>query len=151
MGEPRKMTDDEIARLLQADVVGHLATVDAAGYPHVTPLWFHWDGEAARMTSVAGRPHLARLAANSRACLAVDLEEAERDEGERPNRQVRLIGDVTLADDADGRWSAAISNRYLRGAGVVERSGRRRHQTRVVMELRPITVVAVASTAVPGS
>lgn len=132
--------------MLQADVVGHLATVDAAGYPHVTPLWFHWDGEAARMTSVAGRPHLARLVANPRACLAVDLEDAERDDGERPNRQVRLIGDVTLIDDADGHWSAAISNRYLHGVGVAIQSERRRHQSRVVMELRSIDVVAVAST-----
>ena len=64
MGAPRQMTESEIVSVMSADVVGHLASIDGAGYPHVTPLWFHWDGEVARMTSAPGRPHLQRLAMN---------------------------------------------------------------------------------------
>lgn len=139
------MTDDEIAKLLGSDVVGHLATIDADGYPHVTSLWFHWDGEVARMTSVAGKPHLMRLSANPRACLAVDVETSERDDGERPNQQIRLIGEVSLVDDVQGRWTGAITGRYLNGPGAADRIAHRESQTRTVIELRPVEVVAVAS------
>lgn len=37
------LTPDQVDDLLGRDVVAHLATLDADGYPHVTPLWFIWD------------------------------------------------------------------------------------------------------------
>ncbi|MGD0700506.1 MAG: pyridoxamine 5'-phosphate oxidase family protein [Trebonia sp.] len=38
----RPLSDEEIAGLLARDVVARVATIDACGYPHVTPLWFLW-------------------------------------------------------------------------------------------------------------
>lgn len=127
-------------------LVGHLATVDDAGYPDVTGIWFHWDGEVVRMTSLPGRPHVERLTRNPKACLAVDTEAEERADGERPNRQVRLVGDVTLLEDVDGRWTDEISRRYVRGVGAAKRRESRRQQRRILIELRPDQVVGVAST-----
>ena len=37
---PRPLNDEEIADLLTSDTVARLATIDANGYPRVTPLWF---------------------------------------------------------------------------------------------------------------
>lgn len=36
----RRLDAAEIEELLSRDLVAHLATVDADGYPHVVPLWF---------------------------------------------------------------------------------------------------------------
>ncbi len=66
------------------------------------------------MTGGVGKSHLGRLLSNPRACLGVDVEAAERDDGERPNRQVRLIGDVVLIDDVNRRWTTEITGRYLK-------------------------------------
>jgi nitroimidazol reductase NimA-like FMN-containing flavoprotein (pyridoxamine 5'-phosphate oxidase superfamily) len=38
----RPLREEEIAGLLARDVVARVATIDADGYPHVTPLWFLW-------------------------------------------------------------------------------------------------------------
>jgi nitroimidazol reductase NimA-like FMN-containing flavoprotein (pyridoxamine 5'-phosphate oxidase superfamily) len=35
----RPLTEEEIDGLLARDVVARVATIDASGYPHVTPLW----------------------------------------------------------------------------------------------------------------
>jgi Pyridoxamine 5'-phosphate oxidase len=39
----RPLSEEEVASLLARDVVARVATVDADGYPHVTPLWFLWN------------------------------------------------------------------------------------------------------------
>lgn len=139
------MSDSEILELLQSDVVGHLATLDADGYPHVTPIWFHWDGETVRMTSLPNKPHVRRLRHDARAGFVVDFEAGERGDGQRPNRQVRIVGDTTLSDDTDGDWTRAITHRYLQGPGAQIKSQERAEQQRVVIELLPTTVTAVAS------
>jgi hypothetical protein len=139
------LSQREVAELLDRPVSCKLATVDDAGYPHVTPLWFLWDGEVIRMTSLWDKPHLRRLRFNARACVLVEHEEDERADGERPNRQVRLVGDVGLSDDFDGSWTRRITGRYLRGPSAELVAVRRAAGRRVVIELRPRSVVAVAS------
>ena len=91
---PRPLDPAEIEALLALDVPARLATLDRDGFPHVTPLWFLWIDGAFYMTSIADRPHLRRLAVNPRAGVLVDTEDAERDDGQRPNRQVRAIGEA---------------------------------------------------------
>ncbi len=59
---PRQLGADEVEQLFACDIPAHLATLDAEGFPHVTPLWFVWTGGAFYMTSSAYR---AVLRANS--------------------------------------------------------------------------------------
>jgi nitroimidazol reductase NimA-like FMN-containing flavoprotein (pyridoxamine 5'-phosphate oxidase superfamily) len=73
---PRRLAASEIDTLLALDVPARLATLDRYGFPHVTPLWFMWTGQAFVMTSIVDRPHLRRLAGNPRAGLCVDVEAA---------------------------------------------------------------------------
>lgn len=56
----RRLANDEIADLLSGDHVARLATIDADGYPHVTPLWLIFEDHTFYLASDAGRPHLAR-------------------------------------------------------------------------------------------
>jgi nitroimidazol reductase NimA-like FMN-containing flavoprotein (pyridoxamine 5'-phosphate oxidase superfamily) len=116
----RKLREDEIVELLARDVVAHLATVDSAGYPHVTPIWFLWSDRAFHLTSFIGRPHLDRIRSNPRVGLVVDIEDALRPDGERPNQQIRVLGDATVASTPMGSGPAesgasTSANRLRRG------------------------------------
>jgi len=116
------MDAEEIELLLALDVPAHLATIDDRGIPMVIPIWFLWTGQEFVMTTVAHRPHVRRLAARRAASICVDIEDPERDDGQRPNRQMRASGVVTLAVDEDGGWTRRITEKYLRGPGLTDRS-----------------------------
>jgi nitroimidazol reductase NimA-like FMN-containing flavoprotein (pyridoxamine 5'-phosphate oxidase superfamily) len=140
------MSSAEIEELLALDVPVRLATLDADGVPHVTPLWFLWANDAFHMTSIEDRPHVRRLATDPRAGLVVDVEAAELADGERPNRQVRAIGRAALSADADGHWTRRITHKYLRGPGAAEAAAARASDPRLLIRLVPTRLVAVAST-----
>jgi len=142
---PRPRSNREVPDVLQSDVVGQLATLDADGYPRVTPIWFHWDGDAVRMTSLEFKPHVRRLREDPRAGFVVDLEASELDNGQRPNRQVRIVSDTTVSVDADGDWTRVITQRYLCGPGAQAQTQARSKQPRVVIEMRPTRIIAAAS------
>ena len=142
---PRPLDPAEIEALLALDVPAQLATLDRDGFPHVTPLWFLWIDGAFYMTSIADRPHLRRIAGNPRVGVLVDTEDSERDDGQRPNRQARAIGDAELLPDSGGQWRSRITEKYLRGPGAAASVASRAADERVVMRLRPVRVVAVAS------
>jgi nitroimidazol reductase NimA-like FMN-containing flavoprotein (pyridoxamine 5'-phosphate oxidase superfamily) len=142
---PRPLSEDEIEALLALDVPARFATLDAEGFPHVTPLWFVWEEGAFYLTSYSDRPHLRRLAGNPRAGLCVDVERPAREDGERPNLQVRATGRAELFPDQGGAWTRRIDEKYVRGpAGAAHGSARTAHP-RVVIRLRPDRLLAVGS------
>ncbi|MFG3523997.1 pyridoxamine 5'-phosphate oxidase family protein [Nocardia nova] len=140
----RRLHDTEIAELLSLDVVAHLATVDAAGYPHVVPIWFLWAHNRFHVTSYADRPHLDRIRTDPRVGLVIDTEDELRADGERPNKQIRIIGDAVLSPDSAGVWTSPIRAEYtnprLAPAAETGSAGER-----VLITITPRTVRAVAS------
>jgi hypothetical protein len=88
---------------------------------------------------------LRRLAANTRGGVLVDAEDAERDDGQRPNRQVRAIGEAEVFPDSGRQWTTRITEKYVRGPGTAGSIASRAADQRVVMRLRPARIVAVAS------
>ena len=142
---PRRLEPSEIQTLLALDVPARLATLDRDGFPHVTPLWFIWADHAFYMTSIADRPHLQRLSRNPRAGLCIDTEDPERTDGQRPNRQVRAVGDAELFPDADGHWTSRITDKYVHGPAAPEHIAARAADDRIVIRLRPTRIVALAS------
>lgn len=142
---PRDLTANEIDALLGADVPARLATLDREGFPHVTPLWFVWSDGAFYLTSFPDRPHLRRLGRNPRAGICIDVEQPERDDGERPNRQIRAIGSAELFADDHGLWTRRITRKYAKGQMAPAREGQRAAQPRTVIKLVPVRIVAVAS------
>lgn len=142
---PRALHPVELAALLALDVPAHLATLDRAGFPHVTPVWFVWQEDAFFMTSISDRPHLRRLSHNPRAGVGVDVEDPERADGQRPNRQVRAIGEATLFRDRGGEWTRRITAKYVRGASAERRIAARVGDERIAIRLRPARLIALAS------
>jgi hypothetical protein len=121
--QPRPLGAGEIEALLALDVPARLATLDEHGFPHVTPLWFIWADGA----------------------FCVDVEDPERADGERPNRQVRAIGDADVVPDRDADWTNRITRKYVRGPAAAATAAARAADDRVVICLRPTRLVAVAS------
>ncbi|UAK30438.1 hypothetical protein K8O92_21240 [Nocardia asteroides] len=78
------------------------------------PIWFLWTDDVFRLTSFAGRPHLNRMHAKPRVGLVVDTEDALRRDGQRPNPQLRVIGNAALTPDVDGTWTARCSGPFLK-------------------------------------
>jgi PPOX class probable F420-dependent enzyme len=57
-GEERKMAvqiPEKFMDLVREPALAHLATVLKDGSPHVTPVWFDYDGDYVRINSVRGR------------------------------------------------------------------------------------------------
>lgn len=142
---PRRLSGAEVDDLLTGDSLLRLATLASDGYPHLTPLWFLWDGQAIYATSKRGAPHLTRLAADRRVGLLIDTEGAERVDGERPNRQFRAIADAELSTDAGGSITGEITRKYVLGPSQEEMTRHRQSHDRVAIRLVPREVVVIAS------
>ena len=132
----------EIASLLALDVPAHLATIDADGYPRITPIWFIWEDGVFRMTSVEGQPHVRNLARDARAAICVDTEAREAVEGIRANRRVRAQGLAETAPDRGGYWTRRITLKYVSGDEAEAAAKRRAAMPRVVITLRPERLLA---------
>ncbi|MFQ6395927.1 pyridoxamine 5'-phosphate oxidase family protein [Nocardia sp. KC 131] len=141
----RRLRPAEVAGLLAHDVVAHLATIDASGYPHVTPIWFLWDDGTFRLTSYAGRPHLRRIRSNPRVGLVIDREGSVRADGQRPNRQVRVLGDAELAADPNGIWTKRIREKYIDDRIAPTVPERDLLDDRILITVTPNLFLAVAS------
>lgn len=141
---PRPLRIEEVEQLLARNLVASLATIDASGFPHITPLWFVWAEDAFWMTSLPDRPHLRRIASNAKAGISINTELPEREDRERPNQQVRAIGRVELSVDDGEVWTRRIRAKYLHDAPAEESPPAPSSATRSVMRLAPERILAVA-------
>ena len=131
--------------LLGRDLVLHLVTLRRDGAPRITPLWFEWDGEALRMTSVAGKPHVRDLTRDAR-CAAIVSDEIEpAADGERRYARVRASGRAELSEDGEGAWTQRITQKYMPGLAGERLGARRARDMRVLIALRPERLSATAS------
>jgi len=62
-----------IDAFLAAPHIARLATVDAAGAPHVVPVWYGWDGSALWISSFANTRKITHIEHNPALSVAVDI------------------------------------------------------------------------------
>ncbi|SRR6266542_978516 len=123
--------------LLALDVPAHLATIDPAGYPRITPIWFIFEDGAFYMSSLTGKRHLRDLARDARASIRVDAEEREAVDGVRANAQAGARGIVDLRRDGVAEWTRRITLKYVTGPSGLSRANMRAAQDRILIVLRP--------------
>lgn len=75
--------------LLERPLLGHLATVDAAGHPQVNPVWFLFDGQRLLLSIKGGTSKLRNLRNNHWMALSIV-------DPDRPFRYLELRGRVIL-------------------------------------------------------
>ncbi|MGH7883916.1 MAG: hypothetical protein ACREN8_13610, partial [Candidatus Dormibacteraceae bacterium] len=80
-----------------------------------------------------------------KAATCIDLEDEERADGERPNRQLRALGQAMLQVDEHGFWTRQITEKYLVGPGRESMVAQRTSLPRTAISLRPVKVIALAS------
>ncbi len=66
------MTDEERDAFLATERVCRVATVGADGAPHVTPLWFVWDGSALWLNSIVRSQRWVDLQRDPRIAIVID-------------------------------------------------------------------------------
>jgi PPOX class probable F420-dependent enzyme len=108
-------TQDDLAVLLQTHRVGHLATADAAGAPHLVPVCFVYDGEAV-YTAIDHKP--------------------KRQTGYRMKRIRNILDNPQVAfliDRYDEDWQQ-LYYVMIRGAATILESGTERRHALTLLE-----------------
>ncbi|MEV4566178.1 PPOX class F420-dependent oxidoreductase [Nonomuraea sp. NPDC049419] len=116
---------------------GKFATLGADGAPHVTPVWYVFDGEDFAFTTNGETAKARHLRRDPRAALCVDDDAP-------PFAYVEARGEVTLSEDLDELLDVATqaAARYV-GPDQAEEFGRRNGVPgEVVVRLRPTKVIA---------
>ena len=89
------MTAAEVDAFLSDERTCRVATTGADGRPHVTPLWFAWDGRALWLTSLVRSQRWTDLARDPRVAVVIDTgERYEELRGVEISGTARPVGDV---------------------------------------------------------
>ncbi|MEV1021835.1 pyridoxamine 5'-phosphate oxidase family protein [Streptomyces sp. NPDC050264] len=94
-GRKIMMTSQELDTFLTEQRTCRVATVSADGTPHVSPLWFVWDGTSMWFYSLARSRRWADLRADGRVAVAVDAGE-----GYGELRGVELSGRIEFVGES---------------------------------------------------
>jgi PPOX class probable F420-dependent enzyme len=115
-----------------------LATVGPDGRPQVSEVWFLAEDDAVRVSLNAIRQKTKNLVANPAiSVLLLDLA--------NPLRYLELRGDAEITPDDDYSFADRLAAKY--GEGVDLRQMDAPGQTRVVVTVKPVRVVAVDMSA----
>ena len=96
------MSKDEIDSFLNQKLVARLSSIRADGYPHVTPLWYVWDGEALWFILGSGerpRQHIRNLRRDPKLCVIIDRESRIEEPGVYDAQGVVVRGTAELSND----------------------------------------------------
>jgi PPOX class probable F420-dependent enzyme len=108
------LTTEERDEFLTGLRIGRLATQREDGWPHVTPIWYVWDGDRFVLTLGKSRRHLVNIARDPHVTLCVDEDPRTTDLSKSP-RAVVCFGLAKLVEDEAGvrEITAKVEERYL--------------------------------------
>lgn len=114
-----RMGQEELERFVAEPRAGCLATNRADGFPHLSPIWFLYDGGVVFLELAQSRIHLANLRRDPRASLMVEEDERPAGGWQARVQGVVFRGTVELIDDESevASYGERIDRRYL-GSGV---------------------------------
>ena len=94
--------------------IGRLASQREDGWPHVTPIWYVWDGGRFVLTLGKSRRHLVNIARDPHVTLCVDEDPRTTDLTKSP-RAVVCFGLARLVEDEAGvrEITTKVEQRYL--------------------------------------
>ena len=140
------MSDEEIDSFLNQKLISRFTSIRPDGYPHTTPLWYLWDGEALWFVLGAGerpRQHIRNLRSNPRLCVIIDRDVRPEQGGSFDAQGVTIRGVVELSTDEDlqEEVSRRIMRRYFGDGGdanidVLLQDGKP-GKNRVVVKVKP--------------
>jgi len=96
------MSKAEMDTFLEQKLVARFTSIRPDGYPHTTPLWYVWDGEALWFLLGAGahpRQHIRNLEQNPKLCVVIDRDARPEHGGWADAQGVVVRGTVELSRD----------------------------------------------------
>ncbi len=117
------MSSEEVDAYLRSERTCRVGTVGADGAPHVSPLWFAWDGSALWLTSVVDSQRWANLMRDPRVSVVVDDGEDYFElRGVEILGRASVVGEVPRTGEPDPGAAAAerlFAGKYLGGGAFV--------------------------------
>jgi PPOX class probable F420-dependent enzyme len=107
----------EREEFLSRKLVGRLASVREDGWPHVTPIWYLWEGGRFLLSLGNSRRHLANLRRDPHVTMCVDVDPRVEDPTKTP-RSVVCFGLAELVED-EPRVREVTEKMELRYLGAV--------------------------------
>ncbi|MFJ8940606.1 pyridoxamine 5'-phosphate oxidase family protein [Streptomyces sp. NPDC102365] len=99
-GRKIMMTPEELDEFLTTQRTCRVATVSADGAPHVSTLWFVWDGKSLWLYSITRSKRWADLRRDPRVAVVVDAgEEYDQLRGVEVSGSVEFVGEVPRTGD----------------------------------------------------
>jgi len=96
----------EVEEFLRQPNVAALATVRPDGRPHVTPVWYDFDGSEFTVSTLRTTQKLTNVARKGFAALCVYTQEL-------PYRLVIVEGTARVGSPLDNVWRERLASRYL--------------------------------------
>ena len=102
------MSKDELDAFLAEERMCRMGSVDGEGAPHVSPLWFVWDGSALWLHSIVTSQRWVNLLRDPRVSVAVDGGQDYFElRGVELLGRVEVVGDVPRGDEPSPATAAA--------------------------------------------
>lgn len=125
------LTDDDIA-LLREPQLAHLATVEADGTPHVTPVWVDTDGERVIFNTAKGRVKYENIVRNPVVAISV-VDKAD------DYRTLWLKGRAEIVEEGADAHIDTLAKKYL---GQDSYPFRKPGEVRVIVRVTPTAKLA---------
>jgi PPOX class probable F420-dependent enzyme len=123
-----KTVPPKFRELLEKPLFAHLATIMPDGSPHVSPVWFDFDGHVVRVNSARGRQKDRNMRRDPRVALSVP-------DSANPYHYVQIRGRVTGIEEAGAdEHIDHLAKRYL---GVERYPNRQPGEVRVIYTIEP--------------
>lgn len=96
-----------VHQLIQDRAIAHLATLNAEGAPHVTPMWFTYDDGAFWFVSPQDAEKVRHIRQDPRVAVSIS-------DSQHPYRAVMLHGEAEILEDETGRiLTQQLHEQYL--------------------------------------
>ena len=112
------MSKQEIDNFLNQKLISRFTSIRPDGYPHTTPLWYLWDGEALWFVLGSGkrpRQHIRNLRRNTKVCVVIDRDVRPEEGGVFGAEGVTIRGtaELFIEEKLQEEMAAKILNRLL--------------------------------------
>ncbi|MBI4258091.1 MAG: PPOX class F420-dependent oxidoreductase [Thaumarchaeota archaeon] len=85
------MTTREMSSFFKGKWIARLVTLKKNGYPHITPVWYDWDGRKLVIVTKTNRVKYRNIKTDSRVALCIDTND-------RPYKGVIVEGKAEITD-----------------------------------------------------
>jgi PPOX class probable F420-dependent enzyme len=108
------LTAEEREEFLSRKLVARLGTQREDGWPHVTPIWYVWEGGRFHLSLGNSRTHLANLRRDPHATMCVDIDPRVEDPTKTPRSVVGFgLAELIEEEQAVREITEKMELRYL--------------------------------------